>query len=91
MLEIKLTGKEISMVELVKKLGSFQSFGTLSIMPRIIVCDKMKITMESEENLEDWDHEDAGGGVGDPHGEQHGGHHEAEHDHPGGSPKKAQH
>ena len=55
------------------------------------VCHKMKITMEAEEDLKDWDHEDAGGGVGDPHGEQHGGHHEAKHDHPGGSPEKAQH
>ena len=37
--------------------------------------------MESEENLEDWDHEDAGGGVGDPHGEEHRAGHEAQHDH----------
>ena len=48
-------------------------------------------TVEAEEDLKDWDHEDAGGRVGDPHGEQHGGHHEAKHDHPGGSPEKAQH
>ena len=74
--------------------GCATTCGTLPIMvmPRIRVSqNEDTATVEAEEDLKDWDHEDAGGGVGDPHGEQHGGHHEAKHDHPGGSPKKAQH
>ena len=86
MLKNKLTSNEISIVELWNIANQFM------VMSRIRMSrNEDTTTVEAEEDLKDWDHEDAGGGVGDPHGEQHGGHHEAKHDHPGGSPKKAQH
>ena len=90
MLKIKLTSNKISIVELVK--NGDHSRVVEHWQSRIRMSQNEDTTsMEAEENLKDWDHEDAGGGVGDPHGEQHGGHHEAKHDHPGGGPKKAQH